>query len=65
MSKIKFIASGADPGFSKTLKGDGGWEGWGLVTSIGHAISDTTPICVFDASPLSVEMLPFCIKISL
>lgn len=31
MSKIKFIASGADPGFSKTLKGDGGWEGWGGV----------------------------------
>ena len=71
MSKIKFIASGADPGFIKKAsnfsKGDGdgrGGEGWGLVTpenytSIGHAISDTTPICVFDASPLSVKMLPF------
>lgn len=51
-------------------RGGRGGEGWGLVTpekytSIGHAISDTTPICVFDASPLSVEMLPFCIKISL
>lgn len=36
MSKIKFIASGADPGFSKTLKGDGGWEGWGGVGGVGR-----------------------------